>query len=100
MNQLIVEVVDGHHLPTPRTFKGRDGKPDRHVFEQKVFAHFGGAFPVEFKLSFDTPEEAYKVGKYVLTPDSFKVGQYGDLQIDRYNIQLSPVDMNELKKVS
>ncbi len=98
MNQLIVEVVDGHHLPIPRTFKGRNGKPDRHVFEQNVYAHFGGPFPVQFNVSFDSPEEAYKVGKYILTPQSFKVGKYFDLQIDRYNIQLSPIDMNELKK--
>jgi hypothetical protein len=79
------------HLPVPRTFKGRDGKPDRTVYEQKAYVHLGGVFPVEFKLSHDDHNNAYEAGTYKLNPESFKVGQYGDLQLDRFNIKLEPV---------
>lgn len=78
-------------MPTPRTFKGKDGKPDRTVYEQKAFAHLGGVFPVQFTLTHDDHKNAYEIGEYQLAPESFKIGPYGDLQIDRYNLKLKPI---------
>jgi len=99
---LIIEVIgtNGANVPTPRTFSAKGDRPARTVYEQKVYAHLGGAFPVEMKLSFDDHKDAYPIGKYELSKSSFKVGQYGDLQIDRYNTVLTPLADFADKKAS
>lgn len=89
---LIIEVmtVNNSHIPTPRTIKGKDNKPDRVVYDQKAFAHLGGVFPVEMRLTHNDHKEALEEGKYQVHPSSFKVGRFGGLEIDNFNLVLEP----------
>ena len=90
---LVIEVVAGHDRPESRKFG------DREVYIQKAYMHNGGAFPQEIKLTFDNLTSCLEVGKYALLPCSFKSGKYGDLEIDRFNMQFQKLDENQLKKV-
>ena len=89
-----VEILDGFHQPESR--QSNDGKVR---WSQKAYLHNGGAFPVEFTLSIPDASSAYPVGQYTLTDDSFKVNQYGGLELSRWDLKLTPL-ANELKKVS
>lgn len=83
---LKVEILKDHDAPISRSINTRNGPKTIH--EQKAYAHFGGAFPVEFKLPLDSPADAYPVGKYTLSPTSFQVNQFGSLEINRFDIRL------------
>lgn len=87
---VIIEVMETNnsHLPKPRTIKGQNGKGDRVVYDQTAFAHLGGVFPVEMRLTHNDHNEVLEVGKYLLHPSSFKVGRYGGLEIDNFNMVL------------
>lgn len=79
-----ISIVQGHHLPESRTTKVG------LMWSQRAYAHLGGAFPAEIKVSLQSPQDAYPVGEYELSDESFGVGQYGDLEINRFNFKLVP----------
>lgn len=82
---LKISIVDGHHTPESRTTqKGV-------MWSQEAYAHLGGAYPAKIKLSLDGPQAAYPPGDYQLSPAAFKVGQYGDLEINRFQVKLIPL---------
>lgn len=87
---IIIEIMDANnsHLPKSRTMKGKDGKSDRVLYDQTAFAHLGGVFPVEMRLTHNDLSEVLEIGKYLLHPKSFKVGRYGGLEIDNFNMVL------------
>jgi hypothetical protein len=94
---LIIEILTGHELPESRHVG--QGEKRREIHFQRAYAHFGGAFPVEFNLPLEKPTDMYRIGKYQLSPQSFKVGQYGDLEINRFDIRLDIIASDQLKKV-
>lgn len=63
----------------------------RTIHEQQAYFHTGGAYPVPFKLSIRNASEAYPSGKYTLHPSSFRVNKFGTLELNRYEIRLSPI---------
>ena len=80
-----ITIVEGHHQPESRTTqKGL-------MWSQKAYADLGGAFPAQMKITLQSPNEAYRPGDYELSPESFRIGQYGDLEVNRFNIKLVPV---------
>ena len=95
---MIIEILgtNGANNPEPRTIPAKpahDGKPARDAitfYEQKAYAHTGGVFPVEFKITHDDHNNAYPIGKYELAPSSYKVNQYGQLELDRFGMKLIP----------
>lgn len=93
MSNLIIEIVQNHDRPESRKFG------EREVYQQKGYMHNGGAFPQEIKLTFESLPECLTVGKFELLPCSYKAGKYGDLEIDRFNMQFQKIDENQLKKV-
>jgi hypothetical protein len=96
--RLVVEVIKGHDRPNARTFNaGKEN--ERTVYEQKAYMHTGGAFPVEIKNSFPSLPECLEVGRYCVSPASFKAGKYGDIELDRYNLQFEKLNTNQLSKV-
>lgn len=97
-----IQIIDtnGAHIPTPRTFPAKGDKPARTVYEQKAYAHTGGVFPVEFKITHDDHNNAYQVGEYELSPESYKVNQYGQLELDRFGLKLIPASNILDKKAS
>jgi hypothetical protein len=87
---MIIEIIKGAEKPESRKFKNSDDLS----WSQKGFAHMGGVFPVEIKIPIENASYCNPVGKYHLNPSSFKVGQYGDLEINKWNIELIPVNSN------
>jgi len=90
--QLVIEIMDvnNSHIPTPRTIKGQNGKPDRVIYDQIAFAHVGDVFPIRTKLTHNDHKDALPVGKYTIHPSSFKVGRFGSLELDTFNLVLVP----------
>ena len=58
------------------------------LIKQQAAIQGGRDFPRPFNL---TVETAYPVGRYELSPDSFRVNAYSSLEINPYNISLVPV---------
>jgi hypothetical protein len=71
------------------TNKRADGSVN---FSQKAYLHTDAAYPLPFKLSLASQADAYGVGKYKLSAGAFKTGQYGDLEINRYQMRLEKLD--------
>jgi hypothetical protein len=86
MDHLILEVVEGHHVVEQKL--SRDNKP---YFEQKAYAHFGGAFPQEFVMRLESPANAYAIGKYIIKSESFRVNQYRKLELNPYGLVLEHI---------
>lgn len=82
---LEVEIVRGHETVLVR--QGKNGVS----YYQRAYAHIGGAFPHEFRLPLSSPQAAYAVGKYYLSPSSYRVNQWSDLEINRFELTLVPV---------
>ena len=72
-----------------RIVNGKNGQ--RTIHEQQAYYHNGGAYPMPFKLSIRTPADAYPSGEYTLHPDSFTTNQYGNLELNRFEMRLVPL---------
>lgn len=82
---VIVEIIQGHHLPDSRAVG------DKQFFSQRAYAHLGGAFPVEISIPLNAPVDAQPIGKYTIADSSFRVGKYNRLEINPYELKLQPV---------
>jgi len=86
---LVIEAIKDHSEVKEREFV-KDGVTKK-LFSQDLFAHLGGPFPEKINVSLETAEDALPVGKYNLTQQSFKVGQYDRLEINSFNLRQSLV---------
>ncbi len=95
MSQLVLEVIDGYHLP----ITVGSGEKTRH--KQKLYMHNGGAFPIETTVSINSPADALPIGKYFLGAGAFRRGKYGDVELNNWEIRanLLVAQPAELKKV-
>jgi hypothetical protein len=66
-------------------------KGPREMLEQRAYLHTDGAYPIPFKVSLRNPSEAYASGFYTISPESFKVNQYGNLELSRFDFKLLPL---------
>ena len=87
-----VSILKGHEQVQQKQVK------DRTFYEQLAYAHLGGAFPVEFRLTVRDAHSGYPVGDYELDPGSFRVNQFNSLEINRFELKLQPL-ASELKAV-
>lgn len=63
----------------------------RTFYHQVAYLHRPGkAYPDRFRVPLPSPAEAYAPGRYMVAPASFKVGRFGDLEINRFDFQLVP----------
>jgi hypothetical protein len=87
---LQVEIIEGHHLPQSREYTDKTTGEVKKSFFQIAYAFLGGAFPTEFKVRIANAAESYAIGKYMITPDSFTVNQYKQLQFG-YEMKLQAI---------
>jgi len=78
--ELYFEIIDGYHIPFPV----QQGEKTR--YKQRIYMHNGGPFPLECKLDIPAIPNALAVGFYRLLPTGFKVGRYGDPEINNWEI--------------
>lgn len=90
--QTIIEIFD----TAIETKKGKSKSgSDYELHRQEGYAHNGHRFPERFTFSpqlVDGKPVAYPPGKYVICPSSFKVSEYGDLEVSRYDFKLLRLD--------
>lgn len=55
------------------------------LIKQQAAIDIGADFPLAFELTVDTP---YPPGRYNLSPRSFRVNQYGSLELSPFNQEL------------
>jgi hypothetical protein len=75
-----------HSDVTSRAFIDKKTGEQKHMHSQNLFAHLGGPFPEQISVSIDDPLHCIEVGTYTLLPSAVKVGQYGRLEFDSYNL--------------
>ncbi|NQV69170.1 MAG: hypothetical protein HQ498_03990 [Pseudohongiella sp.] len=64
----------------------------RQVKEQNAYADLGGKHPLLIK--FNLPESqttAYPVGQYSIDVASYRIGKYGSLEINPFELKLLPL---------
>lgn len=86
--QTIIEIFDT--AIESKKGKSKSGQ-DYELHRQEAYAHNGHRFPERFLISppvVDGKPVAYAPGKYVICPSSFKVSEYNDLEISRYDFKL------------
>lgn len=82
---LKVEIVNGHHEAKSRSTK------NGMRFYQEAYAHLGGAFPQQIEVPLKTAADALPIGEYSLNIESFQVGRFKNLEINPFELKLSPV---------
>ncbi|ELB2797479.1 TPA: single-stranded DNA-binding protein [Vibrio alginolyticus] len=91
---LKVEIFPEHEQIETRTISGKDDKPSRTIYEQIAYAYLGGKFPVEMKLSLEKDESAYRTGTYTVDSSSFVINSYGKLELKKYGMKLTPMEVD------
>ena len=78
----------------------RDGK-SRQMRHQVAYLHkidgYGEEQSIQARIPLGSDQAPYVPGEYYLSSASLRVNQYGDLELDRFNIDLIPVsEIDEL----
>jgi hypothetical protein len=62
------------------------------VREQIGYAHLeGNKYPVQIKFTLpESQAQAYPVGQFHISPESFQVGKYSKLEINPFELYLTP----------
>lgn len=92
---LIISVLKDRNIPIARTVNTKAG--EKTFYHINAYADMGGAFPVEFRFPVESATHTIAVGQYQLAQSSFKIGQYGDLEIDRFSMMLIPLPAQQHK---
>lgn len=79
-----IEIIKGHEQANSRT----NNDTGKVSWSQDAYIHLGGAFPQKFTIPLESAAHAYPVGHYTLSLESFKVNQYGGLEINRWGMGL------------
>lgn len=86
---IIIEINERDSRVHERSAQTRNGA--QIFYHQDAYLHRPGqAYPDRFRLPLKGPQ-GYPAGQYHLTPDSYRVGKYGDLEINRFEIALDPI---------
>lgn len=85
-----IEIIQGYDQVQSRVVPMKDGTK-REMFHQSAYMHQGGAFPVMFNVPIDSPNDAYPVGEYRISASSYKLNNYNNLELDKYNLVLESV---------
>lgn len=87
--QLVIEIFEGKNTPLARNVTTKSGP--KTFYHVPAAVDTGGLYPVEFRFPVESENHFITPGKYTLPNTSFKVGPYGDLEIDRFNMLLVPI---------
>lgn len=84
---------------TTKSGKSRSGQ-DYTIHRQEAYLHNGHRYPERFEVPVpmdgDKPRP-YPAGFYTLCPSSLKVGEYKDLEINRFEFKLLRLDEKPVK---
>ncbi|MEI8658314.1 single-stranded DNA-binding protein [Vibrio sp. Hal054] len=75
-----------------RSISSKDDKPGRTIYEQIAYAHLGGKFPIEMKLTLEKNQDPYAAGTYTLHSSSYVVNNFGGLELKRFGMLIESLD--------
>ena len=81
-----IEVNEADCAVESRSVTTRNGP--QTFYHQTAYLHTGGAYPDRFRIPVQGVNSGYPPGVYTLSDASFRVGRYGDLEINRFDFQL------------
>jgi hypothetical protein len=81
-----IDCIKSHSDVSSRSFVDKKTGETKQMHSQNLFAHLGGPFPETISVSIDDPLKPIELGSYTLSPTALKVGQYGRLEFDSFNI--------------
>lgn len=85
----IVEIDSDNVRERQGTSNGRDW----HIREQRGYFQAPDArYPKEITFTLEKEAPPYSPGRYAISPESFYISKYGQLQLSR-SLQLEPVDV-------
>lgn len=88
---LKIEIVAGANEVESRNVTDKQTGAIKAFYNQYGYAHLGGAYPVKMKIPLSSPVDAYPVGEYQLDLSSFRIGRFDALEINPFNIKLTPL---------
>ena len=89
-----IAIVQGHHEPQSRATQ------NGVRYHQLAYADLGGAYPAEVRIPLASAAAAHPVGDYLLSQRSYRVGKYGDLEINNFQIILEPLSKTATARAS
>ncbi|WP_345877799.1 single-stranded DNA-binding protein [Shewanella algae] len=90
---MLFEIFADEQTAEPRVIKGREGKPDRHVYDQHVY-WIKGRQLIQLTVTSDSLPECYPAGRYTIHEDSFEAENAygrGQLKFNPYRFKLAPL---------
>ncbi|AEH14011.1 single-stranded DNA-binding protein [Shewanella baltica] len=82
-----------------RVIKGKDGKPDRQVYDQFCYL-LKGRQTIQLTVTHNSLLEAYPAGVYTIHDDSFEIeNSYGrgQLKLNNFKFKLTPLTQVDSK---
>lgn len=78
--------VDSTHVDTRRGVSSKTGKPwEMHTQSAWVYlvdaSGVADRFPTKARFSVDDPAKPYAPGEYLVSPASFRINNWGDLEV-------------------
>jgi hypothetical protein len=92
MENVRIEIADESF--TTKSGTSKKGEPYT-IHRQEGYLHNGHKYPERFEFAppeVDGKPIPYKAGFYTIAPSSLKVGEYKDLEINRYEFKLLRLD--------
>lgn len=82
---LKISIIEGRQAPQTRTTK------NGIRYFQEAYAHLGGAFPEQVEIPLRNASEARAVGDYELDVSSFRVGRFKNLEVNPFELNITPL---------
>lgn len=86
---MLVEIVREDCAVESRNANTKNGP--QTFYHQTAYLHLPGqAYPSRFRVPVRGPADAYQPGRYTVSPGSYRINPYGDLEINRFDFSLQP----------
>lgn len=89
---LKIEVFPENVRVETRTIPSKDDRPGRTIYEQIAYAHLGGKFPIEMKLTLEKDQQPYAAGTYTPHSSSYVVNNFGGLELKRFGMVVEALE--------
>jgi len=70
-------------------------KQNNFYYQICYFVSTDSKFPIEMQVSLGEAELAYPAGKYLISDSSYKINQYGNLELSKYDLKLVPMPLDK-----
>ena len=72
-------------------------KTNNFYFQNCYMNSSTSKFPIAMQVSLGEAEQPYAAGKYNICDSSYKINQYGNLELSKYDLRLIPISVDNKK---